>query len=152
MGIGIMAKNVIVVGDKELKKYMNTLGTRGDTELKREIKRTATGIENHYRRSAKRHSWTGELERSITADTSNNWLNAEVGSTKKQAYWLEFGRRSFSAKGDGYLTFKTKDGQWHRVKSVREAKANPYLLSAWLEWMIADKFADRLRKRFDNIK
>jgi len=142
----------VLTGDKELKKYMKKLGSEGDKHLRREVQRTATGIKNHYARDAKRHYWTGELSNSITADTSNNWLNAEIGSTKKQAYWLEFGRRAFSAKGDGYLTFKTRDGSWHKVKSVRAAAAHPYLLQAWLEYMVADKFADRLRKRFDNIK
>jgi len=143
---------VVLKGQKELLKTLHDLGTKGETELRHEIKRTATGIYNHYKRDAKGHYWTGELDKSISYDTTNNWLNAEIGSTKKQAYWLEFGRRSFSAKGDGYLTFKTRDGQWHKVKQVAEAPAHPYLLSAWLEWMVGNKFADRLRERFNRIK
>lgn len=142
----------VLLGDKKLKKMLNDLGVRGDVELRREVKNSSTVIKNDYKRDAKKHDWSGEGSDSIVADTNDNWKSGEVGGTKKQLYWLEFGRKSFSAKGDGYLTFKTKDGTWHKVKEVKEAKANPYLLMAWMKHMIGSKFADRLRKRFDRIK
>ncbi len=142
----------VLKGDKELKKMLKDLDIKGDRELRREIKRTSTGIKNHYKRDAKRHSWTGELEDSIKADTKDNWKSSEIGSTKKQSYWLEFGRKAFSAKSADYLTFRTRDGSWHRVKKVAAAPAHPHLLMAWMEWMVGNKFADRLKKRFDRIK
>ena len=141
-----------LIGEKELKKTLKDLGVRGEVELRREIKRTAIGVQNNYTKDVKGHSWTGELERSIKSDTPDNWKTAEIGSTVKQAYWLEFGRKAFSAKGDGYLTFKTRDGAWHKVKKVKEARAHPYLLKAFMGWTVGNKFADRLRKRFNRIK
>ena len=39
--------------EKELKKYLDKLGSRGDVELRREVKRSAIASKNHYKRNIK---------------------------------------------------------------------------------------------------
>lgn len=147
--------SVNIIGDKELRKTLKDLGSRGETELRREVKRTLTGISNDYKRNVKKHYKTGDLDSSIKADSRDGWMSGEAGSTVEHSKYIEFGTRSrvIVPKRASVLRFNV-GGEWVYAKKVQHpgTRANPGLLKAWLTWMVGNKFADRLRKRFDRIK
>lgn len=148
--------SVHLIGDKELQKTLKSLGTKGNTELKREVKRTLIGIKNQYKEGVKNNIVSGDLEKSIKYDLTTTGLTGSVYSDVQQSIWIEFGTKAHLIKPkspDGVLAFKV-DGDTVFSKSVQHpgTRANPVLLKAWLQWMVGSKFADRLRKRFERIK
>ena len=75
---------------------------------------------------------TGDYRARIRSDPGGTILGSPIvliGSPHPQVRQLEFGG-TISAKNGEYLTFKTKDGQWHRVKEVFQP-AKPHWRPAW---------------------
>ena len=147
-------------GMKEVLTAINKLGDIGKKELKLEIKRTAEGIENHYRRDVKKHFKhhdEGSLDKSISHSSKDGWKSAETGSDVKHSIFIEMGTiwHYIHAKTKPYLVFfSDKVGSIIKKKWVQHpgTDANPALLNAFMDWAGANKFATRLRQRLDTYK
>jgi len=146
-----------IEGMKEIVTAINKLGAIGKKELKLEIKRTAKGIENHYRRGVKKHFDTGVLDKSISSDSRDGWKTAEVGSNAEYSPYIEFGTRShtITPRVKKWLRFfwgKVDDYVFAKKVNHPGTRANPALFNAFIEWASGNKFATRLRKRLDTYK
>lgn len=81
---------------------------------------------------------TGRLRSSITSDVRDGGSSIEgvIGSNVIYARIQELGG-TITAKGGGFLRFKTRDGAWHMVRSVN-IPPRPYLAPA-----VSSPFAQR---------
>ena len=59
----------------------------------------------------------GTLRREIKQDYRNRRLVAGTNQSRPYA-WVQENGMTIHAKGNGCMTFKTKDGSWHSVKQV----------------------------------
>ena len=82
-----------LVGVKELNVALDKLSKESVRMVKLQIKATAYRIRDDYKSAMAPHRKTGQLEKSIIADTKNDWLSAEIGSTADQAVYLELGTK-----------------------------------------------------------
>lgn len=149
---------VTIQGMKELKAYLAYFPKEADRELRREIKSTAERIKHMYRRELRKHTDTGELDRSINVETTDAFKSVRVGSDVMQAVFIEYGTRAHDIepkKAQALMFFWPKIGMDMAAKKVRHpgTKADPALLRTWIAVMEPNsKFFERVKKRFGAIK
>lgn len=133
-------------------------------EAKMELEVTAHMIKTNYRREAKTHMKTGELDRSIDATQIAEWT-WEIGSTEDYSWFLEGGTQKHlipkepKQPGDfpPYLHFFwEKNGVWQKMRQVTHPgfEAFNFLFDANNEAMepFPQTMGKRLTTRFASIK
>jgi len=120
---------VKVTGDKKAAAKFRTLKKAVPAILESSVKAGALVVETAAKHKAPKE--TGSLARSMhteIAEVNPAYAKAIVGTDLEYAAQVEFGGK-ISAKNAPYLVFKTKDGKWHKVKSVTQVP-QPYLRPA----------------------
>lgn len=118
-----------VIGQKEARAKFKALKLAIGPALKISVQGGAYVVRNAAIANVPRE--TSSLARSIHVEikqVSNTYARAIVGTDLEYAAQVEFGG-TITAKNAPYLVFKTRDGIWHRVKSVTQVP-QPYLRPA----------------------
>ena len=126
--------SVSVVGDAELKKVLISLGL-GDKALRQQIKETSLEMRDEYKKALRPHRNTGGLEKSVSADSTDNWSSAEIGSDLLYALFLEVGTRAHGidpvrAKMLSWIDPSSGERVFARHVDQPGTAANPYLANA----------------------
>ena len=127
--------SVTMVNDKRVADLLKSLGRDGNKIMRAQIKHTAKEMAEEYKKALRPHKKSGGLEKSVVADSSDNWDSAEIGSDLLYALFLEVGTRAH-----GIDPVRAKMLSWidpasgervfaHHVDHPGTA-ANPYLSSA----------------------
>lgn len=127
--------NISVIGDKELAAELKRAGELGDKALRQQIKETAIEMRDEYKKALRPHRKTGGLEKSISADSTDNWGSAEIGSDLLIALFLEVGTREHPidpVRAQMLSWIDPASGERRYAKHVDHpgTAANPYLANA----------------------
>ncbi len=120
---------VVVMGKEEAIKKIRAIKTAVSTGLVVSVRAGGLVVEKYAKDKVPR--WTGNLSRSIhveIVEVTPIFAAAIIGTDVEYAAQVEFGG-TIKAKNAPYLVFKTRDGQWHKVKSVTQVP-QPYLRPA----------------------
>lgn len=128
------------VDDKEVMAHFGKMPPLIEREWRREVRRTALALEAAYRRNARPHFITGNLNQSISAESDDGWASAIVGSSLLYSIFVEVGTRAHTIEPvfASFLKFfwdKTGEIEYRKTVHHPGTPAFNLLLKAWLQEM-----------------
>ena len=148
------SSKVILIGDKELEKYIKEFPIKSEIAIKKVIKEKTTNTKRAYVTNIQQNKQTGDLEASVYKKIKRKGQTGEVGSDSFVSRLIEYGSKPHKIKIKNKKVLS--DGVDFFGKEVKHPgyKGNPGLTRAFFkhiglrgQWLI-----EALKREFSKIK